>query len=184
MEVYSNGVHMPMIEEKAGRLKLLLLDVDGVMTNGSIFIGEQGEETKSFHVRDGLGLKLLIANGIDVIIVTGRRSSAVERRIKELGIQGLYQGISDKQSLCRKLIREKGLKKDEVCAMGDDLPDLPMFKEAGVCITVGDAVREVREACDFITKSKGGSGAVREACEWILKSQGKWPDVLAMFSGK
>ena len=82
---------MPMIEEKAGKLKLLLLDVDGVMTNGSISIGEQGEETKSFHVRDGLGLKLLIANGIDVVIVTGRRSSAVESRIKELGIQGVEE---------------------------------------------------------------------------------------------
>jgi 3-deoxy-D-manno-octulosonate 8-phosphate phosphatase (KDO 8-P phosphatase) len=173
-----------MTEEKASRIKLFFLDVDGVLTDGTILINERGLEAKSFNVKDGLGLKLLMRGGIQVVIVSGRQSSAVEHRARELGINEVYQGVSDKRSLSRRLIREKGLQKYEACSMGDDLTDLAMFAETGLSISVADAAREVREASDLITKSKGGSGAVREACEWILKSQGKWPDALAWIAGK
>ena len=173
-----------MTEQKADKIKLLLLDVDGVMTDGTILLNDLGEEVKAFDVKDGLGLKLLMSGGIEVALVSGRRSSAVECRARELGIKEIYQGVSDKRSLCRRLMREKGLRRQEVCSMGDDLPDLPMFLESGLSITVADAVKEIREASDIITKNKGGRGAVREACEWILRCQGKWPSLLAAFSGK
>jgi 3-deoxy-D-manno-octulosonate 8-phosphate phosphatase (KDO 8-P phosphatase) len=113
--------------------------------------------------------------GIDVVLITGRRSRVIEHRAKELGIEQVYQDISDKGALCKQLISDRGLEKQEVCCMGDDLPDLAMFSVAGICVAVADAVKEVRETADFITTSKGGFGAVREACEWILKCQGKWP---------
>ena len=162
-----------MIEEKAAKIKLLLLDVDGVMTDGRITYSDRGEETKSFDIKDGLGLKMLMSAGIEVILVTGRRSLVVEHRAKDLGIDKVYQGVTDKKVLCKQLIKDKGLKKQEICCMGDDLPDLDMFLETGLRIAVADAVKELREASDFITRDKGGCGAVREVCEWILKCQKK-----------
>ena len=173
-----------MIEEKAAEIKILFLDVDGVMTDGRISISDQGEEIKSFDVKDGLGLKMLISGGVEVVLVTGRRSSVMEHRARDLGIEEVYQSVTDKGALCEKLTKVRGLKKQEVCSMGDDLPDLAMFMKAGLRIAVADAVKEVREAADFITRSKGGSSAVREACEWILKCQKKWHAVTAAFSGK
>jgi 3-deoxy-D-manno-octulosonate 8-phosphate phosphatase (KDO 8-P phosphatase) len=165
------------MKEKAGRVKLLILDVDGVLTDGRITMNERGEEIKSFNVKDGLGLKMLMSAGIDVVIITGRKSMVVEHRAKELGIDEVWQGIKDKKALCKKIIREKRLKKKEVCCIGDDLPDLAMFMEAGLRIAVADGVEEVREEADFVTKKKGGDGAVREACEWILKSKGAWTKI-------
>jgi 3-deoxy-D-manno-octulosonate 8-phosphate phosphatase (KDO 8-P phosphatase) len=163
-----------VIEEKASKIKLLFLDVDGVMTDGRITMNDRGEETKSFDVKDGYGLRMLMAAGVEVVLVSGRRSQAVDYRAKDLGIEAVYQAISDKQELCRRLISDRGLEKQEVCSIGDDLPDLPMFAESGLCVTVADAVKEIREAADFITRNRGGFGAVREACEWLLKCQGKW----------
>ncbi len=174
-----------MIEERAGKIKLLLLDVDGVMTDGRITVNEHGEETKSFDVKDGLGLKMLMSGGVEVVLVSSRKSPVVEHRAKDLGIKEVYQGIADKRSLCEQLIKEKGLDKDEVSCIGDDLHDLAMFAESGLRMAVADAVKEVREAADFVTKSKGGFGAVREASEWILTCQGKWPSLLmALITGK
>jgi len=158
-------------------VKLLILDVDGVLTDGRITMNERGEEVKSFSVKDGLGLRILMSKGIEVIIITGRKSMVVEHRAKELGIDEVWQGIKDKRALCKKIIGEKGLKKEEVCCIGDDLPDLAMFMEAGLSIAVADGVEEVREEADFVTRKKGGYGAVREACEWILKSKGAWPKI-------
>lgn len=155
------------------KIRLVFLDVDGVLTDGRITMNERGEETKSFNVKDGLGLKMLMAHGIEVVIVSGRKSMAVAHRAEELGITEVYQGVVDKKALCRGIIRDKGLEKEEICSIGDDLPDLSMLMEAGTRIAVSDAVKEVREMASFVTKSKGGYGAVREACEWILKSQGK-----------
>lgn len=163
-----------MVDEKAASVKLLLLDVDGVLTDGSITVNDRGVETKSFNVKDGVGLKMLMAEGIEVIIVSGRESSAVEHRARDLGIGEAYLGVSDKKALTRELMDSKGLDRTQVCAMGDDLPDMGMFMETGVRITVADGAKEIREVADFITKSRGGQGAVREACEWILKSQGRW----------
>ena len=158
-------------EEKAARIKLFVVDVDGVMTDGRITINDRGEETKSFDVKDGLGLKMLSRQGIEVVILTGRESGVVAHRAEELGIKSVYQGIADKRETLRRLMREKEMDRSQVCAMGDDLPDLAMFEEAGLCIAVSDAVAEVRGHADVITRRRGGFGAVREACDWILSCQ-------------
>jgi len=170
------------MEDKAAKIKLLCLDVDGVMTDGRITINAQGEEIKTFDVKDGQGLKMLMSSGVEGVIISGRKSPVLAHRAKDLGIDRLYQGVDDKKALCRRLIKEKGLDKDQVCSMGDDLPDLTMFSESGLRIAVADAVKEVRGAADFITKSRGGRGAVREACEWLLKCQGNWNEALTAFS--
>ncbi len=169
------------MEEKAAKIKLLFLDVDGVMTNGRITMNAQGEEIKTFDVKDGQGLKMLMSNEVEVVIISGRKSPVLDHRARDLGIENLNQGIEDKKALCRQIIKEKGLTKEQIGSMGDDLPDLAMFEESGLCIAVGDAVKEVRESADFITKSKGGCGAVREACELLLKCQGKWDSALSVF---
>ena len=164
-----------MSEDWATRIKLLILDVDGVMTDGRVILNARGEEIKRFYVRDGYGVKRLLAVGIDVVIITGRKSKAVECRAKELGIQEIYQGVKQKGSLCREVIARKNLIKDQVCCMGDDLPDLPVFSQAGISIAVADAASEVRDAANHVTEQKGGHGAVREVCELILKAQKNWP---------
>ena len=173
-----------MIEDKAARIKLLILDVDGVMTNGRVIMNDRGEETKYFCVKDGLGLRMLMTAGVEVALVTGRRSQVVLHRAEDLGIKHVYQGVADKRALCSQMIRDNGFKKQEVCCMGDDLPDLAMFMESGLRVAVADAAEEVRNASDFITKSKGGDGAVREVCELILRCQEKWDDMLAGFTGE
>ncbi|MFH1350281.1 MAG: HAD hydrolase family protein [Pseudomonadota bacterium] len=171
-----------MIEDTAIKIKLFILDVDGVMTDGRIFLDQQGEEIKCFHVRDGLGLRLLIEAGIDVVIISGRKSNAVEHRLKTLGISEIYQGVRDKEALCINLIKKKKLKREHVCCMGDDLPDIPMFDQAGLSIAVADAADEVRDAATFITKNRGGKGAVREACELVLKAQKKWEKSISSYT--
>ena len=173
-----------MINKKASKIKLLFLDVDGVMTDGRVILNDQGEETKAFDVKDGLGLRMLMSSGLEVVIVTGRKSQVLAHRSRELGIQEVYQGVKDKNALCQQLKKARDLKKEQVCALGDDIPDLAMFAESGLCVAVADAVKEVREAADFVTKSNGGFGAVREVCELILKCQGKWRDALAAFTGE
>lgn len=168
---------MNALEKKAAEIKLLFMDVDGVLTDGRITLNERGEEIKSFDVKDGYGLKLLMRDGIEVIIVTGRRSRVVAHRARELGISEVYQGISDKRSLCRRLIEERGLVRSQIASVGDDLPDLAMFQESGLRISVADAAGEVREQADFISSRKGGFGAVREIAEWMLKCRGCWPRI-------
>ncbi len=158
-----------------GTIRLFFIDVDGVLTDGRITLNEQGEETKTFHARDGLGLKMIMTAGIQVVIMTGRDSRAVSHRADELGIQDVYQGVADKRALCRRILGETGIKKREAACMGDDLPDLAMFDEVGLRIAVSDAAIELRARADFVTIARGGHGAVREACEWILKQQGAWP---------
>jgi len=170
------------MEQRAAKIKLLFLDVDGVMTDGSITINAQGEEIKTFDVKDGQGLKMLMSTGVEVVIVSGRKSPVLDHRARDLGIRELYQAVEDKKALCRKLITAKGLIKEQVCSMGDDLPDLAMFGESGLTIAVADASKEVRAVADLITRNRGGHGAVREACEWILKCQGKWDDALMAYS--
>jgi len=172
---------MSITEDKAAKIKLLILDVDGVLTNGQILINDRGEEIKCFNVKDGQGLRLLTTAGIEVVIISGRQSGAVEHRAEDLGIKEVHLGVNDKETLCKKLMPQKKLKKDQVCCIGDDLPDLPMFNHAGFTIAVADAVMEVREAANLVTKNGGGNGAVREVCEWILKAQKRWPDVTSAF---
>lgn len=170
-----------MIEQKAAKIRLLILDVDGVLTDGKIIVDDKGDEIKNFDVQDGQGLKFLLKAGLEVAIISGRESRAVDCRAKGLGITEIFQGIEDKKSALNRLIQDKGLKIDEVCCIGDDIPDIPMFSQAGFSIAVSNAVPEVLKAADFITKSKGGDGAVREVCELILKTQGKWVDIISNF---
>jgi len=170
-----------MIEDKAAKIKLLILDVDGVMTNGRIIINDRGEEIKHFNVKDGFGLKCLMRSGIEVVIISGRKSEAVEHRAKDLGIREIYQGVEDKESLFINLIQRKKVTREQICCMGDDLPDLPIFNLSGVSIAVADAVPEVRNAATLVTQNRGGKGAIREVCEVILKAQKKWQEIMAPF---
>jgi 3-deoxy-D-manno-octulosonate 8-phosphate phosphatase (KDO 8-P phosphatase) len=163
------------IQSRAEKIKLLILDVDGVLTNGRIVINDRGEEIKAFHVRDGQGLRQLMGAGIEVVLITGRSSKALTHRAEDLGIREIHQGVKDKDALLKKITLEKQCRQDQVCCVGDDLPDIPMFRHAGLRVAVSDAVPEVKAASNWVTRLKGGEGAVREVCELILKSQGKWP---------
>lgn len=165
-----------MLEEKAKRIELLVLDVDGVMTDGRIVMNDLGQELKFFNVKDGHGIRLLLYAGIDVAIITGRESETVRLRAADLGIMRVYQGVKEKEAICKKIMAEKGLERDQVCCMGDDLPDIPMLRCAGLPVAVADATIETRETAIYITKAPGGYGAVREVCEIILKAKGAWPE--------
>ena len=172
-----------MLEDIAFKIKMLILDVDGVMTDGKIIIDDHGEEIKHFDAKDGQGLKFLMDAGIEVGIISGRHSKAVAYRAKGLGIREVHLGIADKASLLKEIIQQNDLKREEICCMGDDLPDLAMFGQAGLSVAVADAVPEVLDAAVFITKKGGGRGAVREVCELILRARGQWAKVLPAFMG-
>jgi len=166
------------IREKALRIELLVLDVDGVLTDGSLWYADGGDELKRFHVRDGLGLKLWRQAGGRAAILSGRASEAVTRRAKELGLYPIIQGCDDKAAGLAKLLDEAEVPADHVCGMGDDLPDLPFLARCGLALTVGDAAPEVRAMADHVTAAPGGRGAVREAVEWLLKVRGQWAAVV------
>lgn len=163
---------------KLKQIKLLILDVDGVLTDGSIVYSDDGQELKTFNAKDGLGLRLLQDAGIMVSIVTGRRSEAVSHRCNNLGISLLYQGIDDKAAALGVILKATGVTAEETAAMGDDLPDLALLKRIGCAIAVADADENVRNHADMVTVAKGGAGAVREVCEGILKAQGHWETIL------
>jgi 3-deoxy-D-manno-octulosonate 8-phosphate phosphatase (KDO 8-P phosphatase) len=164
-----------MTRKALAKVKLLILDVDGVLTDGRIILNPQGEETKHFNCKDGHGLRMLMQAGVEVALISGRNSQASESRARDLGISEVHLGVRDKAGVCADLIQRKGLSKPEVCCMGDDLPDLPLFEQAGIAIAVADAVPEIRAAAAFSTKNRGGKGAVRELCESVLKAKGLWP---------
>lgn len=153
-------------------IKLLLLDVDGVLTDGRITYSSDQQELKSFHIHDGLGIKLLQRSGIQVGIITGRSSPMVERRATELGISLLVQGREDKSVAMNSIREQLGLANSEVAYMGDDLPDLAAIRHAGFGIAPANAVAIVRQHADLVTTCSGGNGAVREACEFILAAKG------------
>ena len=155
--------------EKFSKLKLLALDVDGVLTDGKIFYSENGEELKAFNVKDGLGLKQLLRAGIEIAIITARNSKSVEKRSEELGIQRIKQGVKNKRHALTKLCDELKIRIDECAFMGDDLPDIEAMACAGVSMTVADAAPEVIDLADWISSRSGGQGAVREACDMILR---------------
>lgn len=162
------------IRAKAEWVELLVLDVDGVLTDGSLWYSDRGEELKRFHVRDGLGLKLWQKAGGRAAILSGRRSEAVARRAAELGLHPVIQGSDDKAAGFARLLAETGTTADRVCGVGDDLPDLPFLSQCGLAVAVGDAAPEVQAAADHVTAAPGGRGAVREAVEWLLKARGQW----------
>lgn len=158
---------------RARRIRLLVLDVDGVLSNGLLIYGDNGEEMKTFHTEDGLGIKLLQRSGIEVAIITGRQSAIVSRRASELGIQRLIQGREDKLHALRELVVELGVELSEVAYIGDDLPDLAAIDQVGLGMTVASANPFVIEHARWCSERSAGRGAVREAAEFILQAQGK-----------
>ena len=165
--------------EQAKNVKLVILDVDGVMTDGRIVIDGNGLETRNFNVKDGMGVVALQRLGIPVAIITSKTSGAVRRRAEELNVQKLYQGAKQKLIPFEEIKQEMGIADGEVCYVGDDLVDLSLMKVVGMPVAVADAVPEVIEAACYVTKARGGHGAVRETAELILKTQGKWDKLLA-----
>jgi len=170
-----------MVLGKLKKIKLLLLDVDGVLTDGGIIYNDNGVETKIFNVKDGLGIKLLMEAGIQLGIVTGRRSNALYSRCKDLGINLIYDGVDNKIEVLEALLDQTGVSAEEVAFIGDDLPDLSLMKIIGLSIAVGDAHKTILDNADMVTIAKGGHGAVREACEAILKAKGLWENILEHF---
>ncbi len=165
------------LRDKIQPICLLILDVDGVLTDGRIIMDDAGNETKNFDVRDGHGLKLLMRYGIDVVFLTGRSSRVVEHRARDLGIAEVHQGILNKADALAGILGKRKLAPEQVAIMGDDVVDVPLLRRAGFSATTADAPAYVREAADYVTERSGGRGAVREVCDAILQVQGKWPDV-------
>jgi 3-deoxy-D-manno-octulosonate 8-phosphate phosphatase (KDO 8-P phosphatase) len=166
------------IERRASRIKLLMMDCDGVLTDGRLWLLENGDEHKSFNTKDGLGLELLRRSGLRAGIITGRTSTGLARRAQELGIEFLRQGNEQKIAAFEEVLRSARIKEDEVAFVGDDLSDIPLMRRSELAVAVADAVAETRAAAHYITKAKGGRGAVREVIEIILKSQGRWNDLV------
>lgn len=166
-----------MKEERAKKIKLLIMDVDGVLTDGRIIYGDDGTEYKSFNVKDGHAIKLAKRAGLIMAIISGRSSKVVSRRAKELGIDLIHQDIHNKIEVYQNILKETGLKDDEIAFIGDDLVDLPVLRRVGLGIAVEDALPEVKKEALFVTKTPGGRGAVREAIEFILVSKGLWEEV-------
>lgn len=167
--------------EKAKKIKLFAMDVDGVLSDGKIIYNSYDVETKAFHVQDGLGLVALREAGVILAIITGRTSSMVQRRATELGIHHVVQGRDDKFTALSKLADELGLSLEECAYMGDDLPDLKAIKEAGLGVSVPNGMAFVRQHADFVTTKHGGEGAVREVCELILQAQGQYDAFIQRF---
>ena len=164
--------------ERAKNVRLVVLDVDGTLTDGRIIIGPQGELCKHFHVRDGLGIKLLMNAGIEVAVITGRSSAIVSSRMRELGVKDVIQGQAHKTNAFLALLKAKGLSPSECACVGDDIPDLPLLHLSGCPCAPKDAVQEVIAASLFVSGKNGGEGAVRDIAEAILKAQGKWSSVI------
>jgi 3-deoxy-D-manno-octulosonate 8-phosphate phosphatase (KDO 8-P phosphatase) len=162
------------VEARAKRVRALIVDVDGVLTDGRITYVSGGGESKSFHVRDGLGIQLLIAAHCRVAILSGRESDITLRRARELGVDHVVQGIDDKVAGYEALLAELDVNDEAVAYVGDDLPDLPILRRVGLAFAVADAAPEIRSAVHVVLRAGGGQGAVREACEIILRAKGAW----------
>jgi 3-deoxy-D-manno-octulosonate 8-phosphate phosphatase (KDO 8-P phosphatase) len=166
------------IERRASHIKLLLMDCDGVLTDGRLWLTGDGDEQKSFNTHDGLGLSLLHRAGLKSGIITGRSSQAVSRRAQELGVEFVHQGNPDKIAAFEQILRQADVSESEVAFVGDDLPDIPLMNRAELSVAVADAVADTRSVAHYVTQARGGRGAVREVIELILKSQGRWHDLV------
>ena len=166
---------------KAKKVKLIVLDVDGTMTDGKIYLDNSGNETKAFNVKDGFSIASAINLGVEVVIITGRESNVVKIRAKELGIKEVHQKIKNKIEKLDEIIRKYELNYEEIGYIGDDINDLPAMQKVGYKGAPSDAVAEVKSIADFISYAKGGEGAVREFIECILKSQGLWQKVMQKY---
>ena len=169
------------VQEKLKKIKMLMLDIDGVMTDGRIIMDDEGRELKNFNVRDGHGLKVMQRYGIKVAIITGRQSNLVKHRAKDLDITDVYQKVFNKKEVFEKILKKHKLSPEETAFIGDDIVDIPVLKRVGFSVAVADAVDVVKKQVDYITSHKGGKGAVREVCEMILKAQEKWPEIAARY---
>lgn len=171
---------MNSLIEKAKKIKCLVCDVDGVMTNGLLYLDNHGNELKAFHVQDGMGLKLLMAVGIEVAIITTSRNAVIDYRMQQLGVRLYYKGQVDKREAFAQLQQELGFNLDEFAYIGDDFPDLPIIQQVGLGVAPANAVSQVKEFA-WVTEQEGGKGAVREVCEVILNAQGKLEQAIARY---
>ena len=178
VKVPERGYVWKALLPQAAKVKLLLLDVDGVLTDGSITYSDGGEELKTFNARDGFGLNLLRQTGVEVGIITARQSQALERRCQDLGISHLHQGKRNKVAVFREITNDLGLQGNEVAYVGDDWLDLPLLTQVGLAVTVADAVPEMKDFVDFVTRRNGGHGAVREVCDLIIDGKGMYQQLL------
>ena len=169
---------LSQLERRASRIKLLLMDCDGVLTDGRLWLTEEGDDQKSFNTRDGLGLSLLHREGLRSGIISGRNSRAVTRRAQELGIEFVRQGDPDKIEAFQQILQQAGVDENEVAFIGDDLNDIPIMQRAELAVAVADAAVETLSVAHYVTQARGGQGAVREVIELILKSQGRWSDLI------
>ncbi|MDH5353648.1 MAG: HAD-IIIA family hydrolase [Gammaproteobacteria bacterium] len=168
---------MNTAEEKAREIKLVIFDIDGVLTNGGLQFDNEGREYKTFSSLDGLGIRMLLESGIEVAVITGRQSNLVNHRMRDLGVRLIYQGYRDKRPAFKKLLAKTGLAENQIAYMGDDLPDLPVMSRTGLALTVQNGHEFVKQQADWISATTGGSGAVREATDFILRSQGLLDDL-------
>ncbi len=169
------------LQQRAKKIKLLLLDVDGVLTDGRIIYDSKGNNLKLFDVHDGLGVFLLRQMGIKTILITARSSKATHPRARDMRIEKIYANIVPKIKVYKKIIKNYALRDDEICFVGDDLVDIGILKQVGLPIAVSNGVPEVKRVSKYITKKRGGRGAVREVAELILKSQNKWQKALKLY---
>lgn len=169
------------MKTKLADIRILLLDVDGVLTDGSIVYTDSGEQIKQFNSKDGLGLRLLMDAGIQVGIVTGRTSNALLHRCRNLKLDLIFDGVQDKRTVIKDISDKTGIPPGNMAFAGDDLIDLPIMKRVGVSFCVADGTKEVQKEATFITRARGGHGAVREICEQILKAKGLWDKALNRF---
>jgi 3-deoxy-D-manno-octulosonate 8-phosphate phosphatase (KDO 8-P phosphatase) len=167
---------------RLSRITVLLLDVDGVLTDGRIVYNDNGQEIKTFSVKDGLGIRLLMDAGIRVGVVTGRRAPALTHRCRNLGIDLIYDGIRDKAAALEQIVTQLGVDTHQIAFIGDDLPDLSIMKRVGVAVAVSDACAAVRERAAWVTMAQGGAGAVREVCDAILQAKGLWQTIMERYS--
>ncbi len=174
---------MQDINDKAAQIRLVIFDVDGVLTDGSLFLGDDGQEYKAFHSKDGHGMKMLQASGVQIGIITGRSSEVVRIRMNSLGIEHVYQGKLDKLPAYDELKDELGLTDEQIAYVGDDVVDLPVMVRVGLAVAVQDAHALVKQHAHWVTPSDGGRGAARELCELLMDSQGNLQPALARYLG-
>ena len=169
------------MQDRLSRVRLLVMDVDGVMTDGRIVLDGEGNEWKFFNVRDGHGIVMLHRIGVETAIITGRSSKVVERRAKELSIAHVYQGAHNKLEVYEELKRKLGLSDEQVCYIGDDVVDMPIMSRVGFAVAVADAHPEVKKVAHYVTAMPGGRGAVREVAEMIIRAKGRWDEVMERY---